>query len=276
MPMHYGISAARGENARECYLVTSCKGGVGKSTATANLAISLAALGKRVLVVDCDFSNRSLDLILGCENKVVFDICDLVMGRATPAQTILIDHRNAALGFIPAPLIKKDSFTPEDFSKSVTKAAEHFAADIVMIDTPGTSDDTLTTVSCAATAAIIVASHQPTSVRGAEKTGYVLEELGVTRQFLLINRYDSDEVLAGNRPGLNELIDKTHIPLVGVIPESRRLELAQEKGKLATELRRDKEGVLAAFDETARRLCNERVPLMSYVPERKRRKLLYT
>ena len=98
----------------------------------------------------------------------------------------------------------------------------------------------------------------------------------MTKQFLLINRYDSDEVLAGNRPGLNELIDKTHIPLVGVIPESRRLELAQEKGKLATELRRDKEGVLAAFDETARRLCNERVPLMSYVSERKRRKLLYT
>ena len=65
------------------------------------------------------------------------------------------------------------------------------------------------------------------------------------------------------------------IALIGVIPESRRLELAQEKGKLAAELRRDKEGARAAFDETARRLCNERVPLMSYISEKKRRKLLY-
>lgn len=274
--MHYGVSAAHGGKTQSYCLVTSCKGGVGKSTATANLAMSLATLGKRVLVVDCDFSNRSLDLIFGCEDKVLFDVCDLVMGRATPAQAILIDPRNAALGFIPAPLIKRDSFTPEEFSSAVTKAAEHFCADIVMIDTPGTSDDTLTLVAHVASCALIVASHQPTSVRGAEKTGYVLEELGVKRQFLLINRYDSDEVLAGNRPGLNELIDKTHIPLIGVIPESRRLELAQEKGRLASELRRDKEGARAAFDETARRLCNERVPLMSYVSEKKRRKLLYT
>jgi septum site-determining protein MinD len=273
--MHYGVSAERGGKARSYCLVTSCKGGVGKSTATANLAMSLVALGKRVLVVDCDFSNRSLDLIFGCEDKVLFDICDLVMGRATPAQAILNDPRNSSLGFIPAPLIKRDSFTPEEFSIAVTKAAEYFSADIVMIDTPGTSDDTLTLVAHVASCALIVASHQPTSVRGAEKTGYVLEELGVTKQFLLINRYDSDEVLAGNRPGLNTLIDKTHIPLIGVIPESRRLELAQEKGKLAAELRRDKEGARAAFDETARRLCNERVPLMSYISEKKRRKLLY-
>ncbi|MBR2010816.1 MAG: P-loop NTPase, partial [Clostridia bacterium] len=197
--MHYGVSAAHGGKTQSYCLVTSCKGGVGKSTATANLAMSLATLGKRVLVVDCDFSNRSLDLIFGCEDKVLFDVCDLVMGRATPAQAILIDPRNAALGFIPAPLIKRDSFTPEEFSDAVIKAAEHFCADIVMIDTPGTSDDTLTLVANVANCALIVASHQPTSVRGAEKTGYVLEELGVKQQFLLINRYDSDEVLAGNR-----------------------------------------------------------------------------
>lgn len=266
----------RNAKTRTCFLVTSCKGGVGKSTASANLSMALTSLGKKVLIIDCDFSNRSLDLIFGCEDSVLFDICDLVKGRASADKVIIRDRRNSSLGFIPAPLIKRDSFTADEFVSALNDAAEFFGADVVIVDTPGASDDTLSLVAPAASAAIIVASHQPTSVRGAEKTGYMLEELGVTEQHLLINRYDSGEVLKGDRPGLNELIDKTHIPLVGVIPESRRLELAQEKGRLACELRRDKEGVAAAFEETARRLCRERIPLMSYIPEKKRRKLLYT
>ncbi|MCQ2355197.1 MAG: P-loop NTPase [Clostridia bacterium] len=258
------------------YLVTSCKGGIGKSTVTANVAMSLTKLGYRILVVDCDFSNRSLDLIFGCEDEVVYDICDLTAGRAAPSRCVLKDRRSDALFFIPAPLVKHDTITPEQLKKAVRTAASEFDCDIVIIDTPGASDDTLSLVAPLADSALIVASHQPTSVRGAEKTGYLLEELGVTDQYLVINRYDGDEVLRGGRPGLNALIDRTHIRLIGVIPESEKLELAQERGKLVCEARGDRTGADAAFDEIARRMCGERLPLMSYLNEKRRRKLLYS
>lgn len=266
----------RSEKKMRTYLVTSCKGGIGKSTVTANVAMSLAKLDHRVLVVDCDFSNRSLDLIFGCENDVVYDICDLVAGRTTPARCVLRDSRDERLFFIPAPLVKRDTFTAEEFASAIRAAAKEFDCDYVLVDTPGASDDTLSLVSPVADAALIVASHQPTSVRGAEKTGYMLDELGVTDQYLVINSYDGDEVLRGGRPGLNVLIDRTHVRLIGVIPESEKLELAQERGRLVCELRRDRTGIKQAFDEIARRMCGERLPVMSYVSEKRRRKLLYS
>jgi septum site-determining protein MinD len=125
-------------------------------------------------------------------------------------------------------------------------------------------------------AALIVTSHQPTTVRGAEKTGYQLEDLGVKEQYLVINRYDKKGVLDGTSPGLNWLIDHTHVPLIGVIPDSKDLEKAQIAGKLACQLKRDRDKSRDAFDEVARRICGERIPIMSYLPEKKRRKLLYS
>ena len=269
-------TGAHGGRSYKTYLVTSCKGGIGKSTVTANIAMAIASLGKRVLVIDCDFSNRSLDLILGCEDSVVYDICDLVMGRVSVARAAITDPREERLTYIAAPLVKRDPITSQAFRETVDVAAKEFCCDYVLIDTPGASDDTLSLTAPSADAAFIVASHQPTSIRGAEKTGYLLSDLGVDEQYLIINRYDPDEVLRGNRPGLNSLIDRTHIQLIGVIPNSPKLELAQESGKLAFEVEQDKDMAAAAFEETARRICGERIPVMSYMPEKKRRKLLTT
>lgn len=258
------------------FLITSCKGGVGKSTVAANIAMAVANHGKRVLLVDCDFSNRSLDLILGYEENVVYDICDLVTGRATASRTVMQDSREPRLSFIAAPHFKKDDFTPGQFAEAVSAAAREYFCEYVFIDTPGALDGTLPLVAPAADGALIVTSHQPTTVRGAEKTGYQLEDLGVKEQYLIINRYDKKGVLDGTSPGLNWLIDRTHVPLIGVIPDSPDLEKAQISGKLACEMRRDREKAQCAFDEVARRLCGERIPIMSYLPEKKRRKLLYS
>lgn len=258
------------------FLITSCKGGVGKSTVAANIAMAVANRGKRVLLVDCDFSNRSLDLILGCEEDVLYDICDLVTGRATASRVVMQDSREERLNFIPAPHFKKDDFTPEQFAEAVTSAARQYFCEYVFIDTPGAVDGTLQLVAGAADGALIVTSHQPTTVRGAEKTGYQLEDLGIKEQYLIINRYDKKSVLDGTSPGLNWLIDHTHVPLIGVIPDSKDLEKAQISGRLACELRRDREKACDAFDEVARRLCGERIPIMSYLSEKTRRKLLYS
>ena len=170
---------SRSNKGIKTFLITSCKGGVGKSTVAANLAFSLASSGKRVLLVDCDFSNRSLDLILGYEENVLFDICDLVSGRATASKAVMQDSREERLNFIAAPHIKKDDFTSEQFREAIMAAAREFFCEYVFIDTPGALDGTLPLVAPCADAALIVTSHQPTTVRGAEKTGYQLEDLGV-------------------------------------------------------------------------------------------------
>lgn len=256
------------------FLITSCKGGVGKSTVAANLAAAIAKRGKRVLLVDCDFSNRSLDLILGCDERVIYDICDLVSGRANASRAVIVDEREPRLLFIAAPHFKNDNFTAEQFAETVGAAAKEYLCEFVLIDTPGALDGTLPLVSAAADGALIVTSHQPTTVRGAEKTGYQLEDLGVSEQYLVINRFDTRGVLDGVSPGLNELIDRTHVPLIGVVPDSEDVEKAQINGVLSTELRRDREHAGDAFAEIAARLCGEALPLMSYLPKKKRRKLM--
>ena len=266
----------REKRAFRTYIVTSCKGGIGKSTVTANLAMAVAARGHNVLMIDCDFSNRSLDLIMGVEDKVVYDICDLVCERSELSRCVIRDSRNENLYFIPAPLVKVDEFSPEKFSAAVIAAAEELKCEYVFIDTPGASDSTLPLVADVADSALIVASHQPTSVRGAEKMGVMLEDFGVPELHLVINRYDGEQVLKGNRPGINSLIDRTHVRLIGVIPDSDTLELEQENGILACQITGDKTGAPVAFEELAARICGERIPLMSFVNEKKRRKLLYS
>lgn len=271
---------------RQTYIVTSCKGGVGKSTVAANLAAALALEGHRTLLIDCDFSNRSLDLILGCEDSVLYDICDLAAERVAPDRATIRTDRSDELFFISAPLTGSCAFTAEQFCRAVDRAADSVNAGVVIIDTPGAAEGILSVVAKAADGAIIVATHQPTSVRGAEKMGYILDGLGVDGQYLVINMFDADAVLAGDRPGINELIDKTHIKLLGVIPASPLLAAEQEKGRLCVDGKPTKKGIkvkkgcrdaAAAFRETAARLCSEeQVPLMSGMPERKRRKLLYT
>ncbi len=270
---------------RHTYIVTSCKGGVGKSTVAANLAAVLAHSGHRTLLIDCDLSNRSLDLILGLEDRVIYDICDLTSGCVSADRVIISSDRSDELFFISAPLVNGETFTADGLSDAVTRAADEVNAEFVFIDTPGTADGIISVVSAVADGAIIVASHQPTSIRGAEKMGYILSEAGVDEQYLIINMFDTDAVLSGERSGINELIDKTHIPLLGVIPMSSALAAEQEKGRLAVDGKQTRRGfkvkkgcatAYEAFCETARRLCSERVPLLAGVPERKRKKLLYT
>ncbi|MBP5269874.1 MAG: P-loop NTPase [Clostridia bacterium] len=255
------------------YVVTSCKGGIGKSTVCANLAVALAERGRRVLCIDCDYSNRSLDLIFGVDGTASKGIDAFVCDPSVRPEDSVMRVRDGELFFIPGPEKNVISFGREAFETRVKEAAVFYGCDTVLIDTPGASDGILPVVAPIADTGIVVASHMPTAIRGAERTGKALSGLGVEERFLIVNRFCASDVLAGRRPGVNDLIDRTYIRLLGVIPDSRDLELAQESGKLAVQIKRAGDKTADAFAEIAARLCGERVPLMSYLPARLRRKL---
>ena len=257
-------------------IVTSCKGGVGKSTVTANLAFALARRGKRVLAVDCDFSNRSLDLIFGCEDSVLYDICDVIYDRCDIERAVIKDERTENLFFCAAPLETEEEFSSDQFSAVLEEAESKFDLDFILVDTPGAVSETVELVSGAADMALIIVSHQPTAARAAERTGMMLDRLGLTDQRLIVNSFDADAVLSGLRSGINELIDKTHTRLVGIVPHEYELSLSQEFGKLCGEVdNKNMRRIAAAFDNIAARLSGVSTPLLKKVyTGKKRRELL--
>lgn len=262
-------------NSCKFILITSCKGGVGKSTVTANLALALASRGKRVIAVDCDFSNRTLDLLFGCEDAVLYDLFDVMEGCVSAKEAILIDRRVSNLRLLPAPFFgkgKTEADFADRFSVLLQEMAEEEECDFMLIDTPGSAEGLLRLAASFAHKALIVAGHHPAAIRGAEKTGMLLDGCGVEEQYLVINRFDIDAVMDRTRPGINSLIDMTHTSIIGVIPEDRELELGQEEGQLYTESAAH--NTVCAVENIAARLMGETVPLFRGFRRIRRRRLV--
>ena len=136
----------------------------------------------------------------------------------------------------------------------------------------GSADALLTLAANSADMALIVTGHHPAAIRGAEKTGLLLDSRGVPGQKLVLNRFDTDAVMEGRRPGINTIIDMTRTPILGVIPEDHGLELGQEAGKLYTESA--EKNTARAIENLAARLCGESVPLFAGLRRLRRRRLV--
>jgi len=241
-------------------LITSFKGGVGKSTVTANLAMTLALSGKKVLALDCDFSVRCLDLILGLENEVIYDICDIVNSGIPFEKAVLRDSRSENLYFCAAPYRGGETIDCVHLGEILEFQTEIYGFDFILIDTSGGDSDILPGLASLCDKAIIIATHQPASVRAAEKTSITLEKYGVSDRRLLINNFDAGAVKKGQKPGIINIIDRTFLQLIGVIPFDDRINVLSERGALINELG-SKEDIVRAFSNIANRLCVKNVPL---------------
>lgn len=249
-------------------LITSCKGGVGKSSVAANLAYALAKRGNRILLCDFDLSNRSLDMFLGCENAVIYDICDLAEGKVSPAQAIISDSRHDNLFFIAAPFIYHGGVTSEMLDKAVDLAANEVSADIVIIDTSGGADRSVGTAAPICDSAIVVTLPEPCALRAAEKTALLLDDYGLEHCSLVINGFEINAKTAMS--DIISAIDRTGTSIIGVVPKDSKLSSAQLEGKLVFQ---EKKAVsVPAFENIAARICGEQVPLFSKM-KIKRKKL---
>ncbi|MBO4421849.1 MAG: P-loop NTPase [Clostridia bacterium] len=257
----------------EILLVTSFKGGVGKSTVSANIASRLAKSGKKTLLCDLDFDLGTLDLITGCEDRLLFDVCDAVYGRRPLDECAVRFTSNPDLFLLGAPFRCTDEIDPDDFAARLKELCAGF--DYVVLDTPGADSVTLSIAQRCADEAIVVATHTPASIRGAEKTADMLRSRGTSCR-LLINCFDADSVCTEKRAGMIAMIDATKTPLIGVIPYDRTLIFAQEKGVLAEG---DSFISSKAFDNTVQRILNRNngvrpVPILRGVAGIKRKKVL--
>lgn len=239
-------------------VITSGKGGVGKSTVSVGLGRALAQRGRRVLLIDCDAGLRSLDRMTGTEENLVFDISDVVYGRCAPAEAIYPCAGAEGLFLLPAPSSGENMIRPGVMRKLVPLLKRYY--DHVLLDSPAGVGGGFRSAACAADRALIVCSPDPVCVRGANAVDGLLQKLSVSERRLVINRFNGEFFHeTGVYGDLDGVIDAAGIRLFGVVPEDFSLAASFLKGKSAKE---NSKGMMALC-RMAGRLEGENIPIPS-------------
>lgn len=238
-------------------LVTSGKGGSGKSTFSVNCAVALANLGKKVLLADADEGLRSLDLMLGISDRVNYDLSDVLSGRCEPGKAIIVtDYHD--LHLLPAPAKECPSMGDSETMQKLYRGLA-FYYDYVFIDASAGLNSLVTAPAAAADTAIVVATPDPVCIRDAGRISQVLRERGSKNIRLILNRVQPKLIRKKILPDLDSAIDGSTVQLLGIIPEDKHITMASAVGRPVTIF---KGGAATAFCNIASRLEGKEVPLM--------------
>lgn len=231
-------------------LVLSGKGGVGKSTVTVCLACALTALSKKVLAIDADIGFRSLDLLLGAGDRVVYNWADVIDSGCDRSEAPVLSANGVAL--LAAPSRADSDMTAESFSELLRGYDGDY--DYILIDAPAGSGELHSMLAKACDEAILTVTPDPVCVRSAEVAiNRALEANEQLKTMLIINRLNRQEVLSGRQLKLDDAVDATRTRLIGVIPESDSVRLLSSGEKLT-------KYASSAFERTAKRLEGRSIP----------------
>ena len=257
MPQVKGIRQAMGK----IIITASGKGGTGKTTTTANLGAALALRGHLTAVVDMDMGLRNLDIVLGLESDIVYDISDVIDGGCSLDDAVIKDRKFENLYFIPAPQTRGISFLSDEAVKNVWEQIRA-RFEYCIVDVPAGIEGGFLYAAPAADAALIVTMPELTALRDADRTVSVLEDMGVTDIKVIINRIRPDMIERGIMINVDECVDRLQVPVAGLIPDDEELAISALKGEIAVTNTYSRAGT--AFKNIAARIDGEEVPVMDF------------
>jgi septum site-determining protein MinD len=237
--------------------ITSGKGGVGKTTATANIGVALASLGQKVVCIDSDIGLRNLDVVLGLENRIVYDLVDVVEGRARLRQAMIKDKRLPELYLIPAAQTRdKTAISPSDMIRICDELRPEM--DWILIDSPAGIERGFRNAIAASDTALIITNPEVSAVRDADRIIGLLEAEQKGPGKLIINRIKPELVERGDMLDTADVLEILAVELIGMIPEDESVLIATNRGNPAALDVKSKAG--QAFRDIAKRLMGEDVP----------------
>jgi septum site-determining protein MinD len=245
-------------------VTTSGKGGVGKTTTTANLGMALARLGRKVALVDADFGLRNLDLLLGLENRVVYTAIEVFAGECRLEQALVKDKREPKLALLPAAQNRtKEAVSADQMRQLVNDLSELY--DYVVIDSPAGIELGFTNAIAGAQEALIVTTPEIAAVRDADRVVGLLEAQGIKRIHLIVNRLRPAMVQVNDMMSVQDVQELLAIPLIGVIPEDERVIVSTNRGEPLV-LAEQVSLAGKAFDNIAHRLEGETIEFLDLNP----------
>jgi septum site-determining protein MinD len=242
-------------------VITSGKGGVGKTTTTANIGTGLALLGKRVALVDTDIGLRNLDVVMGLENRIVYDVVDVCEGTCKIRQALIKDKRYDGLFLMPAAQTRdKDAVTSEQMKALMARLKEEF--DYVLIDCPAGIEQGFKNAIAGADRAIVVTIPEVSAVRDADRIIGMLMANEIEETSLLINRFRVDMAKRGDMMSVEDTLDILGIDLIGVVPEDEMILRSTNLGEPIVTDKNNPAG--QAYSNIIKRITGENVPFMSF------------
>ena len=214
----------------EVIVVTSGKGGVGKTTSTANIGMGLAQMDKRVVMIDTDIGLRNLDVILGLENRIIYNLVDVIEGTCRLKQALIRDKRYPGLFLLPSAQTRdKSSVSPEQMKKLVELMREDF--DYIILDCPAGIEQGFQNAIAGADRALIVTTPEVAAIRDADRIIGLLESQQIGRMDLIVNRLRFDMIRNGEMMSLEDIMDILSVDLIGAVPDDENVVVSTNQGE---------------------------------------------
>lgn len=214
----------------EVIVITSGKGGVGKTTTTANVGTGLAKLDKKVVLIDTDIGLRNLDVVMGLENRIVYNLVDVVEGNCRIKQALIKDKRYPNLCLLPSAQTRdKSAVTPEQMIKLIEELREEF--DYILLDCPAGIEQGFKNAIAAADRALIVTTPEVSAIRDADRIIGLLEANEIKKIDLIVNRLRMDMVKRGDMMSIEDVVEILAINLIGAVPDDENIVISTNQGE---------------------------------------------
>lgn len=247
----------------EVIVITSGKGGVGKTTTTANIGAGLSLLEKKVVIIDTDLGLRNLDVVMGMENLIVYNLVDVIKGSCRLKQALIRDRRYENLYLLPSAQTKdKSAVSPEQMRKLTSELKEEF--DYVLVDCPAGIEQGFQNAIAGADRALVVTTPEVSAIRDADRIIGLLEANKIRTNHLIINRIRMDMVKRGDMMSVDDVTDILSIPLIGALPDDEMVVIGTNQGEPVIGM---DSTAGRAYMNICRRITGEDVPFLDLKEE---------